>query len=466
VKDELAESNEDFLDLQAETKDAQEMEIELIKGIAQNAESGCANGGTECTDASSEPADPFEAPSSEATGVRRSGSIDISSVLRSVEHRADHIVTELEKQRGTELAKREAARSEYRITGKANEKDFEDKMKALDKKSAADKKSLIAKGADSKRETLTKLTKGWQKVQMRSLLRNNVTSARRQMRLDRLAAKRVLRADRRSQRKLMDKVFMNAMAEYKRYSKRLAKARFTSKTIPKIKKIMLAEIKGNLTLLDLASGNEETLGADVVNDRDICNMKDVESSRFYINQKIRLNIWPPLTAHFKDMRDRLWKALDKIRSTTSSSLVSSVGAVPHVGEIFSAGIPRTVDEVYEKILHAVNTSLSHVRDNIQDRITEAIVNPIMDVVAPKLQSNVSLADLVLPTSQDLAEMARQSKFLGTRSVLVDWGNGLKQARSEAAEQQAAIMKDAYDEAKLMLAEVKSESDLSIEVLKT
>ena len=40
------------------------------------------------------------------------------------------------------------------------------------------------------------------------------------------------------------------------------------------------------------------------------------------------------------------------------------------------------------------------------------------------------------------------------------------ARSEAAEQQAAIMKDAYDEAKLMLAEVKSESDLSIEVLKT
>lgn len=467
--DAAAETAEDFADLQAESMDAQDLEIENLKDAGEDMEDGCVNGGTPCADASTEPDNPFDArdADSDADGVGNSGSLDIPSVLRRVEKRATLIMERLVKQRGAQLSAIETAKDEYRTARKAGEKNHFDKMAALDKKSADQKKAARAKRDSSKAHMEEKYGNDWQQRQARGAIRNNMTVARRSIRASRLAKKKQLRSDRRKKRMAAELLLKSSLAKYMLFSKKLSKARFKRNLLPKIRKLMTAEIQGNLTLLDLAGGQEEALAAQrVVNDRSFLGLKDAESVRFYLNSRVRAQVLAPLTAHFKELRRGLWGNLDHIRTATSAQLMSSIGSVPFVGEMLSASVPSTVDDVYDTIRHAINTSMTHVHDNIAVKLTEAIANPIMDIVMPKLRMNSSISLITLPKEEELADMGKQSKLLETRSILSNWGNGLEQARAEGATQLAAILKDAEEEAKEVASDLKAENALKIEVLET
>merc|ERR1719502_2416374 len=174
----------------------------------------------------------------------------------------------------------------------------------------------------------------------------------------------------------------------------------------------------------------------------------------------------PLTAHFNMLRRGLWKNIAGIRQGVSSQLASAVGTVPFVAESLSAIVPGAVDDVIHTIKHAVNTSVTNVQNNIAAKLTEAIANPIMEIISPKLRSNTSIALIVLPKAEELADMAKQSKLLETRSIHMSWGNGLEQARAEAATQLPEILKDAEEEAKEASSDLKAENSLKIEVLET
>lgn len=462
--DEDAEIHEDFLDLQAETTDAQLAEVEDAKDTARLSEFGCLNGGSSCDDASSEPEDPFDAPSSESIGVRSSGAIDIPSVLYSAEQRATSIVEELEKESSYHLAHREEARDEYRSARKANEREFQDKVNALNQEHADHKKSLRARVQNAVRNQVKTHVADWVKRQVRSSIRSNMTEDRAMARENRQSAKLELRAERRAQQRLIDKVFKDSMGSYNRFSRKLMKARFTKNILPKVRKMMAADVQKSLTLLDLAGGHEERAAAQIVNDKGFKGIDDIPSMRFYITERARSKVMPHLEQHFKKLRGDLWAKLGAKKSHMKTSLVSAVGGVPHVGQTISAVVPNTVDDVYGVIKHAVNTSLNHVRDNMATKLTESIANPIMDILTPKLRSGESLDHVSLPKAQELAAFARQSKLLQTQSVLANWGNGLKHAQAEAKNQEAELMKDAYDEAKLVLADIRADNELSVEVL--
>jgi hypothetical protein len=462
--DNTAEADEDFADMQAESQDAQDSEVEGAQYAAEDREAGCINGGSPCTDASSEPENPFDAHLSIGAGVGSSGAIDIPSMLRSAEKRATLILEELEEQQATELADRETGRNQYRIARKANEKDFQDKMKTLDTMSAAEKKAGRARRDQTKEDMKKAFGNTWQQRQVRAAIRNNMTAQRSHARLSRIAGKKVIRAERMAQRQLISNVLKSAMAKYKIFTRRLLKARFVKNVLPKIRKMMSADIQGNLTQLDLAGGDEEKHGAEVVHDDGFRDIKEVPSMRFYLTNMVRSKIMPRLTARFKKMRESLWDNLDQLRIATSKELVSSVGAVPHVGETLSPGIPGLVDDVFATIKHSVNISLTHVHSNVGTKIIEAIANPVMDILAPKIKSHASLKNVTVPQPQELASMAKQSKLLETRSVLSNWGNMIEQARVEAAAQHAAIQKDAEDLAREVKADIKAENDLEVEVL--
>jgi len=281
-----------------------------------------------------------------------------------------------------------------------------------------------------------------------------------------LAAKQALRLDRRAEQELMEKSFKDSTSTYNRFARKLMKARFTRNVLPKIRDMMAADVQGNLTLLDLGGGKEEEFAADIVNDKGFSGIKDISSMRFYITQRARSMILPPLHEHFTNVRAKLWKKLGTMRAHVKTSLISSVGAVPHVGQTLSASVPGTVDDVFGAIKHAVNASLEHVRNNVADKLIESIANPMMDVLSPKLRSDAALDSVDLPSAQVLASMAKQGKQLEVQSVLSNWANGLENARKKAALQEADVLKDAYSEAKLSLADVRSDNELAVEVLDT
>jgi hypothetical protein len=374
-------------------------------------------------------------------------------------------VEELEKERSYQLSHKEEARDEYRSARKANEREFQDKVLALNQEHADSKKSLRARVQQAVMNAEQAHVADWVKRQVRSSIRTNMTADRVKARQNRQITKRRLRADRRAQQTLIDRVFKDSKGSYNRFSRKLMKARFTRNIIPKVRKMMTANVQHSLTLLDLAGGNEEEpAAAAIVRDQGFKGIQDVPSMRFYITERARSKVKPLLEHHFKKLRGDLWTKLGVMKSNMKISLVSAVGGVPHVGQTISAVVPNTVDDVYGVMQHAVNTSLNHVCDNMATKLTETIANPIMDIVTPKLRSGESLDSVTLPKAEELADFARQSKLLQTRAVLANWGNGLKHAQAEAQNQESELLKDAYDEAKLTLADIRSDNDLSVEVL--
>jgi hypothetical protein len=464
--DDEAEVHEDFLDLQSEARDTQLTQIEAARDKARIVEFGCLNGGMQCDDASSEPEDPFDAPSTESIGVRDSGAIDLASVLHSAEQRASTIVNELESQKAEQLSSRETARREYASGRKANERDFQDKLRQLNQQHAQNKKAARAKAKKAVLDARKSNARAWKVSQVRSIARDTMVADRMHMRDDRQSAKRQLRAERRAQQEMLEKVYKDAMGTYSRFNRRLMKARFTRNILPKIRTMMAADVQGNLTLLDLSCGEPEKAVSQVVKDKGFKGITDIPAMRFYITERARQQVMPSVDEHFKKIRGELWHKLGRVKEQTKTSLVSTVGAVPHVGQTLSGVIPDRVDDVYGAIQHAVNTSLNHVRQNIATKLMESVANPVMDVLSPKLRSGEKLDFVTLPLPVDLAVMAKQSRKLETQSVQANWEVGLQQAIEDAARQNGEIVKDAQDEAKLALAEKREDNDMLIQVLDT
>lgn len=462
LQDAEEDEEDDLADLESETNDAEAEEVEDAKEAAAEKLTGCDNGGPVCADASSEPEDPFDVGSSDGEAVGDDGSLDMASVLANQEKKAGEIVAELEMQAPQEKAKMKQARTQYKAARGAVEQEFRAKMKELNSKSASGKENVRLQ-----KKAIKQQYRGKARRQAMRAFRKEKRSARKNARRERRAAKKQLRKDRRAGRKAAKAKLKDARAAFKKFKKTLRKARFNAKILPRIRKMLTADVQGNMTEMDMGSDGEAGMGSQIVNDVALKAINDPEALKFYMTEKVREKVMTPLTAKFNGLLDKMWGLLGRLKSTISTALVSTVGSVPFVGGVLSAMIPPTLDKAFEAIKNAVNKALNNVLGSIVAKIIESIVSPLVDAISKFLLTGVPLADLSpasLPTPDELAVGADMATAALADGVQKGWGQGLDEARMEAAAQEGGILSDADEEAASEAEDEKEEQQMEVESL--
>jgi len=260
----------------------------------------------------------------------------------------------------------------------------------------------------------------------------------------------------RQKKKDARKAWKRKQAAYKTYKKKLRKAKFKAKLLPQISDLIGGDLLEGMADSDVGGGDEEGGGGEVVKEKGIQQIKELETMRYFLKSKVQDKIEGPIMEKLEAILEKIWGLLAKLKDSIVSSLVGAVGSIPFVGGLLSAVIPPTVGMAFEKIKEAVNEALGNVISGLIENIVGAIVDPIMDKISSTLTAGKFVRDLAeLPDPDELRKKAKTKKEEHSANAKKKYRDKVGEAKAKKAKVNQNLVEAAEAEGR---DEAKDEDD--------
>lgn len=153
----------------------------------------------------------------------------------------------------------------------------------------------------------------------------------------------------------------------------MRRAKFKVKILPKIvAKVKPAITKAmmKMTGMDEASSNSTA----VVEGAPVEDIAKPETLKEFVSMKLHNFVGGNLQKIFDKIQSLIWQFVDPLVSAIQSALVTAVGSIPFVGGLLAAVVGNVFDIVMGKLREFINGKLDELRQMLEDKICDAILN--------------------------------------------------------------------------------------------
>jgi len=245
--------------------------------------------------------------------------------------------------------------------------------------------------------------------------------------------RRELRPEKDAARRALKDTWKKAKKDYKNFKKKIRGARFKSKILPKIVKMVAPSITKEMN--SIFGGKPIALDAYKVIEAiesgsfktDVKAFGEAEAKKAqatlqkYVQAELQKFVSAGLDPVFTDIENLLWKAVDPIVKTLQNALVGSVGDIPFIGGELADVIMDVFEIIDAKVKNGVDGKIQGVETMLENRIVGALMH-----LAFKVEKGV------LTFVKDEAEKGKDTEAQASSSVVDTASSSYASQNADAA----------------------------------